>query len=584
MRNSTKNAPRKRALEQVFVSVSLLAALVFTVLLPTNAAYASPNTPSDEWEIYMPFLGQRMTPNPNIIRTGNPTEWTQDAHDAQRSGYISEEPLLPWSLIWTWNGPDDSGGTGGHIYDAPREARTVTGGNHVYVPAGSNGLYALAKDDGRQVWRIDRTSFQSAPAYDPATGHLYAGGQDGQLYKIEGSSGNITQTYSTGDSINKSILLIPGYAFLVTKSGDLHKVNTISMSGEWVYKAGSNASTPPAYSSAKGLVIYVTADLYVHAVKEEDGSSKWRVKPTPHPDQAPYTFNGYWPVVAEQHGIVFVRMNLGIHAMWSGPNNGEWGGGVFPTSNADTRNLLMGDNGKNKNLFALNLDDGTEKFIPAVGFGGVEGRENGETVLETGPVPVVKVLPDGKEVAYSHFRSGQGNPKDGRWDTHMGEMVLDGNTVSGLVAGDMRFIDFHEAYVIITDEQSPITMAGNTLFHAHWGASESTRIRDRSDSKGLSYSDPIPSEKNPTVIRRIQKTSNFDPNTHWTTSGLTLFGDSRYWPGPGWWVYWDALDPPTPVRNAYSEGILPRYTYVSDGLVIVEGNGGDLFVLRHSGR
>ena len=35
-------------------------------------------------------------------------------------------------------------------------------------------------------------------------------------------------------------------------------------------------------------------------------------------------------------------------------------------------------------------------------------------------------------------------------------------------------------------------------------------------------------------------------------------------------------DPPTPARNAYSEGILPRYTYVSDGLVIVEGNADHL--------
>src|SRR6185503_868308 len=47
--------------------------------------------------------------------------------------------------------------------------------------------------------------------------------------------------------------------------------------------------------------------------------------------------------------------------------------------------------------------------------------------------------------------------------------------------------------------------------------------------------------------------------------------------------YWNVLDPPTPVRSAYSEGVLPRYTYVSDGMMIVEGNGGDLFVLKHSG-
>ncbi len=580
---SKRSVIRFKGIGWLYISAITVVALLGLSLPGSGPVQASPGTQTDEWEIYLPWLGHSTRANPLIIRTGNPTEWTQDAHDAQRTGFTSEEPILPWRLLWTWNGPDGSGGAGGHSYDAPREARTVTGGNHVYVPAGSRGLYALAKEDGRQAWHISETSFQAAPAYDPVTGHLYAGGGDGKLYKIEASNGQIVKTYSAGDVINKSVLLVPGYAYVVTRNGELHKVHTGNMSGEWVYKAGSGAATPPAYTSTKGLMIYVTADLYVHAVREADGNSQWRVKPTPHPARAPYTFDGYWPVIAEQHGVVFVRMNLGVNAIWSGPLRGEWGGGVFPMTNSETRSFLQGNNGIHKNLFALNLDDGREKFIPAVGYGGVEGRVNNETVLETGPVPVVRLLPDGKEVAYSHFRSGQGNPQDGRWDSHMGEMVLDDSTVPGLVAGDMRFVDYHKAYVIISDEQGPITMAGSTLFHAHWGASESTRILDRSNSKGLTFSDPITSEEIPTVIRRIQSTSSYNPQTHWTTSGLTLFGDTRYWPGPGWWVYWNVLDPPTPMRNAYSEGILPRYTYVSDGLVIVEGNGGDLFVLRHSG-
>src|SRR5687767_8721160 len=77
-------------------------------------------------------------------------EWTQDAHDAQRTGYTAEEPVLPWTLAWTWNGPDAAGGAGGHRYHQPTpyvpwEARTCTGGAHVYVPGNANGLYALKK-------------------------------------------------------------------------------------------------------------------------------------------------------------------------------------------------------------------------------------------------------------------------------------------------------------------------------------------------------------------------------------------------------------------------------------------------------
>lgn len=203
--------------------------------------------------------------------------------------------------------------------------------------------------------------------------------------------------------------------------------------------------------------------------------------------------------------------------------------------------------------------------------------------LQSGPVPVVKVNGDGSEVAYISFRSGRGNPPDGRWDSHMGEMVLDSTTIAGLAAGDLRFVDFPNSYVHITDEQTPFTMAGSTLFHAHWGASESVKILDRSAGKGLCQDTPITVQAHPVVIRREQTCGNKDMTTHWTTCGLSLYGDGRYWNGPGFWVYWNVMDPPTPTGGSYSEGLQPRYTYVSDGLIIVEGNGGDLLVLHHSG-
>lgn len=557
--------------------------LALGLLFSTFPAYANETgeegTTTRHW---LPII-QRHT-EAVVAVPGSAGEWTQDAHDAQRSGYTAENPALPWTLLWTWNGPDSQGGTGGHFYNAPREARTVTGGAHVYVPAGNQGVYALDKLTGRQVWNFRETSFNVTPAYDSETGHLYAGGSNGRLYKIEGASGRVSGSYQAGEEINKSVLLAGSHGYVVTSSGKLHKVNLADMSSAWVYTAGSPASTPPAYSASKGLLVFATKDLYIHAVRVTDGAASWRVKPTPNPAQFPYTFDGYWPVIAERHGVVFVRLNLGMDALFSGPLSGAWGGGVYPTTMAEIRAFLQSNNGKLKNLFALDLNNGSEKFVPAVGYGGVEGLKDNKPILETGPVPVVRVLPNGTEVAYSHFRSAQGNAPDGRWDSHMGEMVLDSSTISGLAAGDLRFIKTGSLYVKVTDEQTPLTMAGDTLFHAHWGASENFRITDRSSSRGLTYNDPITTSILPAVIRRQVQCSDFKPSTHWTTCGLTLFDDGRYWNGPGWWVYWNVLDPPTPSRRAYSEGILPRYTYVSDGLVIVQGNGGDLFVLKHSGK
>jgi hypothetical protein len=549
----------------------------FALAVPAGISLAADDSyvQTESTPVWLPIVsrGPEIGPfSPSFV-----SDWTQDAYNAQRTGYTFEEPGSNWRLLWTWNGPDANGGTGGHFYNAPREARTVTGGSFIYVPAGSRGLYALGKRTGAQAWNITPTNFNATPAYDPETGFLFAGGNDGRLYKIHSDNGQVAQTYNAGSPLNKSVLLVGNHAYVAANNGTLHKVNTQNMTGVWVYTANSAVATPPAYSASRGLIIYATADLHIHAVKEGDGSRHWRVKPTSNPAQSPYSFDGYWPVIADQRGIVFLRLNLGMSALFSGPGSGN----MYPNTNAETRAFLQA-NPNLKNLFALNLDNGSESFIPAVGYGGVEGISNNKPTLEIGPVPVVALLPNGKEVAYIPFRSGQGNPPDGRWDSHLGEMVLDSSTVSGLSAGDLRFVKFSNSQIKITDEQTPLTMAGSTIFNAHWGASESTRVTDRSDSRGHSLSNPISTQSNPAVIRRQQSCSHFNPATHWTNCGLTLFDDGRYWNGPGWWVYWNVLDPPTPSRRAYSEGILPRYTYVSDGLVVVQGNGGDLFVLGYN--
>jgi hypothetical protein len=95
-------------------------------------------------------------------------EWFQDGHDAQRTGSISEEPTLPWTFLWSFNGPDASGSASAHLYDAPKEARIVTGGSNIFVPAGVKGLYALRKTNGSVAWNITNTSFNAAPVYDPS--------------------------------------------------------------------------------------------------------------------------------------------------------------------------------------------------------------------------------------------------------------------------------------------------------------------------------------------------------------------------------------------------------------------------------
>ncbi len=518
----------------------------------------------------------------------NAIEWTQDAGNAQRTGYTSEEPQLPWTYAWSFNGPDAQGGAGNHFYDAGRsstlsvtwEGRTVLGGGKIYVPALQEGLYALNKDTGAVLWNMRSANFKATPAYDPATRMVFAGASNGTLYKVNADSGQVAGTYSAGSPLNKSVLLADGFAYVTSENGSLHKVSMTSMTQSWVYQGNSGTSTPPAFSPSRSVIIYATKDLYVHAVNVQNGAQKWRVKPSTVTASTVLSFDGTWPVISESHGIVFVRMNLGLDGLYGAPGFRS----TFPTTNAETRTFLQ-TNPRWKNLFALNLDTGTEKFIPAVGSGGVEGLVNDGPQLWPGSLPALKPIAGGKEVAYMVFRNSQTTESyiDFRNESHMGEMVLDDTTVSGYVAGDLRFVQYDSGIVRITDEQSPISLAGNVIFYSHWGALETAKVTDRSSSRGATIANKITTTKYPSVIRRIKSCADFNPSTHRTTCGLELYQDGKYWPGPGFWVYWNIMDPPTPVRGAYSEGLLPRYTYASEGVIVIEGNGGELFVMKPSG-
>lgn len=499
-------------------------------------------------------------------------DWAQDAHDGQRTGYTHEEPTLPWTLLWTWNGADSTGGTGNHFYNAPREARTILGGNKLFVPAGAQGLYALDAQTGSQAWHITAASFIASPAYYSSS--VYAGGTNGTLYKFNASNGQTQASYNAGNPIEKAVLIAGDAIFITTNNGELHKLNT-NLQLQWKYQANSAVATPPAFSSSRNIIIYATEDLYIHAVNTSDGSRKWRVKPTPHAAGFPYSYNQSWPVVADTKGVVLLRMQLSHGAMDA----------AFPATMAEIKARLT-NSPEQRNLFALNLDTGQEAFVTAVGYGSIESIRNGTPYGVLNTAPVVRTLSDGNQVAYSHFRSSQSNPPDYRWDAHMGEMVLDNSTISGLSAGDLRFVRMSryngyggQSYVFITDEQAPISAAGNFLFHAHWGAAEGVKITDRSSSLGKTYAQPIATSNVPAIVRYQKACTNKNTTTHWTTCGLELYRDGRYWDGPGWWEYWDTYDNNGP----QSAGQRALYTYVANGLVVVQGSWGNLMVFRHSG-
>lgn len=550
-----------------------------------------------------PIPAARINPRPPTPQAG----WPQMAHDAQRTGYTPVEPKTPWRFAWHWKPVD--------MYSMPNALHPITGGGKVYVPGGNQGLYAVNLATGTTAWRFTSGGYISeAAAYDTQRNRLYVPSRNGRVYRLNPANGAIEASFRADSPIDTAVLLAGDHVYVTSLSGRLYKL-TPDLTKVWEYDAGVRSATAPSYSPSRDILIFGTADLYVHAVNNRDGSRKWASKPptpyTPKPcplnyltspaDIAPsYQFG--FPVVAESAGVVFVRFR--------GDNQNDWlwtglERGKFPKTNAEIKDFLR-QNRTYQTLFALSLDTGNEAFVPAVGNGGVDwefvyncgaGPSSVESgVLSTiGPMPVVKTFPDGSQAAYIQFRNGEtrdeGFPWDGRWDSHPGEMVL--SPVAGYQIGDMRFIPPAVRDQNITDEQTPHTMAGNTLFISHWMSIKGITITDRSPGKGSSLNNPLGATFAPLVIRRamLPDIAANPPSrkTRYVSGGnLVSYCDGRWYDGGGFWMYWKELDPPTQ-SECYADGRgpgygsdRPRYTIVSDGYVLVLGHGGDIFALKHS--
>ena len=506
---------------------------------PTATRTITPTQPTSTPTATRTATPTRPTPTPTATRTATPTgstppssagEWNQHAHDPQRTGYTSQVVPYPWRWRWVWNGSNASGGigkvtTGGSL---PRNVQPVTGGGRVYVAAGVDGVFALSEATGQQLWQRNGIgAIRSTVAYDHDTQAVFAVSANGVLYKLRAADGVVLGQFNSGQSSNLPLPpAVLSDRVLFSMGNSVYAVNKQTMQQIWAYQAGATVAVPPAYSPSRDLVIVATEpDLYVHAIRNGNGMRQWRVRPV-HSSRSfadPTEFRYGWPVIAENAGYVLIKVRLDWQVLWR-----DW-----PQTNSGMRQLLTQNPGEQA-LFVLDLDDGSVPFIANVGHGGY--GDSG--YLPMGPQPVVKRLPNGKEVVYTIIRAK--HAYDARWDSHFGEMVLDSSTVSGLQGGDVRFIAFDwppgsDAPFLLTDEQPNVAMAGDYLFGGHWEAGFALRILDRSDARG-SFTNKITSQRLATVATSQDDTGACPFSaSHYCASGLYNTRDYDF----GFYIYYN---------------------------------------------
>ncbi len=494
------------------------------------------------------------------------TQWPQLAGNPQRTGYVDFEIKTPWKVLWIWNGPlngGDGGAAGGHLR-LPKDVQPVVGGGNLYVGHSDGYMRAISQDNGQQVWATNLgNAITNTAAYDSASNSVYVGTSDGRFWRIDAGTGQVIRSNRPSGTITMAPLLVGSVVYIGNSLGQFYAFDKTTLEQNWMYSAGASLVGSTAYSNNhNGVIILLAEDKSVHAVQAANGTRRWRVTVNGDIDPVRGTvFADTYPVISEITDSVIVRSYIDWDKIWQ-PSGGA------PTSVSEIRNFLT-QNPTYQSFFVLNLDNGSQRYVAPVMPGGIG---NGGDLEAPPPQVVVKSFSNGTEVAYVLWRSRSSCPSvcEGREDTTIGEMDL--------ATGNIRFVQDYKnqgSMRLPTDEQSPLSMAGSTLFHAHWMLLGTIRITDRSANLGTSYSNPIRSTELTPVLNTLASNLCSSRSGHYCSSGMKTPCDG-FGVDPGFYIYYVGVcvydqNWTTPVRSAvFSSNTI--YWKSVDGAIIALGS------------
>jgi outer membrane protein assembly factor BamB len=518
---------------------------------------------------YLPFVYGAIptnTPTPTFTPPPNPGgsgEWNQLGGNAQHTSYISATIPLPWKVKWIWNGPiggGDAGPASDHLA-LPRDVQPVVGDGMLFIGHSDGYLRAISQATGKQVWSVKLGSaITNTAAYDSDTQSVYIATTDGSFWHVGAASGQVIRSLQLGSQIKMAPLLVGNTVYIGSLDGKLYAFDKITLNQKWSYNAGAPLVATPAYSpNHGGLIILEVEDKSVQAVHVSDGTRSWRV--TVPGEVNPDTHSAFpdaFPVVANDNDVVIVRSYMLWDDLWQ-PTGGA------PSTVSEIRDYLT-QNPTLQSFFVLSLVDGSSRYVAPVMGGGVADP----TVMQSvPPQAIIKLFPDGKEFAYLLWRTRQACIRgfcDGREDTTLGEMDL--------TTGNIRFVQDHKNQGVMRlpgDEQSPLSMAGDTLLYSHWMMLGTLQIINRSSSLGGTYTNPIATTQLTPALNTLTVGSCGNRSNHSCPASMYPPCDTSL-VNPGFYTYYSSncvYDQffSTPVRSAVvSDGTI--YWRSVDGAIM----------------
>jgi len=155
------------------------------------------------------------------------------------------------------------------------------GGKRVFVGSSDAGLYALAAETGRTLWRFETLSFvESRPYYEPRQNVVYFGSHDGALYKVNADSGALLWRIATNAEVQRQPIVHQGKVYFTNANDTLiaadDKTGAVAWSQHRAPAMGMEVAGHAGPTLSQGLVYVGFSDGIATAFDAKTGEERWR--------------------------------------------------------------------------------------------------------------------------------------------------------------------------------------------------------------------------------------------------------------------------------------------------------------------
>jgi hypothetical protein len=215
-------------------------------------------------------------------------DWPQQAHDARRSGFTSEEIHPPYKVAWR------------HPFLPERPARRtqpIIYQGKVYVGTQQGTMYCFDAKTGEVLWKYPGAgSIQHSAAC--ANGKVFFTSLDGNVYALDAATGERKWQTPTGSALTVTPCLTDDLVLVGSRRGTFFALRQTVGTVAWSKEMGAPILNSAAYD--EGVVYFGTEDMHMHALNTANGDEKWVSEKL-----YGMSFKDYHPVIHK--GYVLIR-------------------------------------------------------------------------------------------------------------------------------------------------------------------------------------------------------------------------------------------------------------------------------------